>query len=465
MDIKEIKTDGLVKEFKITIKNAYIEKSIELKISELTPKANLPGFRPGKVPFSILKARFGKQVFNEVANESINDASKKILEDYKINAASQPHIELKKIEQGEDIVAEFKVEVIPNFKIPDLTKLKLTKEVALIDDKQVDDAIKRISNENTKTEKVKDNRKIKKLDTVIIDFEGKINNELFEGGSAKGHYLKIGSKAFIPGFEDKLIGYKQGDNVEINLKFPKDYHSSQLANKEVTFFVKINEIRTDIKNQINDEFAKSLGIENLETLKKNVKDQMANQHSLQSRFKLKRQILDSLADAVDFEVPPRLGDEEYINVCKAMNIKDEGKKQQNPDEPDAGMSKSEKEDARIISNRRVRLGLVLSEIGRLNNIKVEEKDTQNAMMKELQKYPGREKEILDYFKSNPDTQNQFAGPAFEDKIIDFVIELADIKDKNVSVEDLYKDDGNDLKKEAEKAKSKKVKKNSKTRAK
>ena len=251
--------------------------------------------------------------------------------------------------------------------------------------------------------------------------------------------------------------------MEVKLKFPKDYHSKELASQNVTFYVKIKEIREDIKNEINDAFAKSLGMENLEALKKTIKEQIISQHNFQSRLKLKRQILDSLADGADFDIPPNLANEEYINVCKAMNQNSNVKSEKSSDEPDKGMSENEKKDANAISSRRVRLGLVLAEIGRLNNIKVEEKDTQNAMMQELQKYPGREKEILEYFKNNPDSQNQFTGPVFEDKIIDFIIELADIKEKEVSVEELYKEDTNDLKKEAKKAKVNDKKKNVKSK--
>ncbi len=459
MEIKEKKTTGLKREFEITITNKTINELVQNKISELAPKASIPGFRPGKVPHNIIKSRFGKQIFGEVVNESLNNASKKIVDDFKINAATQPKMDVKSLDEGKDIKVDYSVEVMPEFKVPDLTKLKITRPIVKVEEKQVDESIKRIATQNSKTDKIKKDRKTKLNDTLVIDFEGKINNEVFEGGAAKGHHLKIGSNSFIPGFEDKLIGKSSGQNLDIDLTFPKDYQAKELAGKKVVFNVTINEIREDIKTEINDNFAKSLGLDNLVSLKKSVKEQIVNQHSIQSRSKMKREILDLLANSVDFDLPNTLVEDEYQSVCRAMKSNQQTVNDQRDKPNDEGMSKSEKDDALIISKRRVRLGLILAEIGRLNNIKVEEKDTQNAMMQELQRYPGREKEILDYFKKNPEAQNQLSGPVFEDKIIDFISELAEVKEKVVSVEDLYKEDDIDIKDELKKEKIKKSKTN------
>ncbi len=457
MEIKEKKTTGLKREFEITITNKTIAQLVQNKIQELAPKASIPGFRPGKVPYNIIKSRFGKQIFGEVVNESLNDVSKKIVDDFKINAATQPKMDVKSLEEGKDIKVNYSVEVMPDFKIPDLTKLKITRPIVKVENKQVDESIERIAKQNSKTEKVNKERKTKLNDTVVIDFEGKINNEAFDGGTAKGHHLKIGSNSFIPGFEDKLIGKSLNKNFDIDLNFPENYQSEELAGKKVVFSVTINEIREDVKTEINDDFAKSLGLDNLQSLKKNVKDQIVNQHSIQSRSKMKREILDLLANSIDFELPNSLVDDEYQSVCKAMRQNQELDIDQKNQPNDEGMSKSEKDDALIISKRRVRLGLILAEIGRLNNIKVDEKDTQNAMMQELQRYPGREKEILDYFKKNPEAKNQLSGPVFEDKIIDFIIELADVVEKDVNVEELYKEEDLDINDELKKEKSKKTK--------
>ena len=457
MEIKEKKTTGLKREFEIIITNKTIDELVQNKISELAPKASIPGFRPGKVPHNIIKSRFGKQIFGEVVNESLNNVSKKIVDDFKINAATQPKMDVKSLDEGKDIKVDYSVEVMPEFKVPDLTNFKITRPVVKVEEKQVNESLERIASQNTKTEKIKKDRKTKLDDTVVIDFEGKMNNKVFEGGTAKGHHLKIGSNSFIPGFEDKLIGKNSGQNFNIDLNFPEDYQAKELAGKKVIFNVTINEIREDIKTQINDDFAKSLGLDSLETLKKNVREQIVNQHSIQSRSKMKREILDLLANSLEFELPSTLVEDEYQSVCMAMKPNQGNVNEKKEKANDEGMSKTEKDDALIISKRRVRLGLILAEIGRLNNIKVEEKDTQNAMMQELQRYPGREKEILDYFKKNPNAQNQLSGPVFEDKIIDFIIELAEVKEKVVSAEDLYKENDTDIKNELKKEKSNKSK--------
>ncbi len=469
MDIKEKSSKGLQKEYEILIKKEIISSLVDEKITEFSKQANLPGFRPGKVPMSVLKARFGKQVIGEVINESLNNASKKIVEDNKINAASQPKMEITSFEEGGDLKAKLLVEVVPTFKTPDLTKIKIIRPVVKVTDKEVNEAIERIAKENVKTEILKEKRPVKKDDTVVIDFEGKIDNELFEGGKANGYYLKIGSNTFIPGFETKLIGLNLGETKSIPLKFPDDYQAKELAGKKVVFEVKINEIRKEIPNTINDDFAKSLGLDSLSTLKKNVKDQITSQHENVSRQKAKRDVFDKLADLGDFETPPSLQKEEYLSVCKAMNINsksDDIKQTAENLDPESGMSEKEKSDANAIASRRVRLGLILSEIGRQNNIKVEEEDKKNAMMKEVQNYPGKEKEILEYFKKNPEIQNQLSGPIFEDKIVDFILELANVKDTEVSLDELYKEDNFDLSKEAEKEKKKNPKnKNTKSQKK
>ena len=345
---------------------------------------------------------------------------------------------------------------MPNFEIPELSSLEIIKPVVEIVDKDINDAVEKIAKENISTNLVKKNRAAKLGDTLVIDFLGKVDDLVFEGGEAKGHNLKLGSNSFIPGFEDGLIGALKDKTIFVKVTFPLDYQAKNLAGKEAVFETTVNEIREDAKLEINDEFAKTLGMESLEALKNAVAEQLKKQHDDASRQKAKRDILDKLANAVSFELPETLEKEEYDSICKAMNPNAKPDHDHDHDHdlpaPDKGMSKAEKDDASEISKRRVRLGLLLSEIGRKNNIKVEEEDTRNAMMKEIQKYPGQEKEVMEYFKKNPDAQQQLAGPVFEDKIIDFILELAKKKKKVVSIEELYKSEELDLNKEAEKAK-------------
>lgn len=456
MAITETLSEGLKREFEVVITSAEIDILVNEKLVGIAKEAKLPGFRPGKVPISVVKNRFGKQVLGEVVRETIDNASKETMDSNKLTASSQPKIEIISFEEGEDLKAKLSVEIMPNFEIPELSSLEIIKPVVEIVDKDINDAVEKIAKENIGTNLIKKNRAAKLGDTLVIDFLGKVDDVAFEGGEAKGHNLKLGSNSFIPGFEDGLVGAIKDKTIFVKVTFPLDYQAKNLAGKEAVFETTVNEIREDAKLEINDEFAKTLGMESLEALKNAVSEQLKKQHDEASRQKAKRDILDKLANAVSFELPETLEKEEYASICKAMNPNAKPDQDQDQDQdlpaPDKGMSKAEKDDASEISKRRVRLGLLLSEIGRKNNIKVEEEDTRNAMMKEIQKYPGQEKEVMEYFKKNPDAQQQLAGPVFEDKIIDFILELAKVKEKVVSIEELYKPEELDLNKEAEKAK-------------
>ncbi|MDA9170675.1 trigger factor [Alphaproteobacteria bacterium] len=455
MAITETLSEGLKREFEVVITSAEIDILVNEKLVGIAKEAKLPGFRPGKVPISVVKNRFGKQVLGEVVRETIDNASKETMDSNKLTASSQPKIEIISFEEGEDLKAKLSVEIMPNFEIPELSSLEVIKPVVEIVDKDINDAVEKIAKENIGTNLVKKNRAAKLGDTLVIDFLGKVDDEVFEGGEAKGHNLKLGSNSFIPGFEDGLVGAIKDKTIFVKVTFPSDYQAKNLAGKEAVFETTVNEIREDAKLEINDEFAKTLGMESLEALKNAVSEQLKKQHVEASRQKAKRDILDKLANAVSFELPETLEKDEYASICKAMNPNAKADHDHDNDlpAPDKGMSKAEKDDASEISKRRVRLGLLLSEIGRKNNIKVEEEDTRNAMMKEIQKYPGQEKEVMEYFKKNPDAQQQLAGPIFEDKIIDFILELAKVKEKVVSIEELYKSEELDLNKEAEKAKA------------
>ena len=454
MAITETLSEGLKREFEVVITSAEIDILVNEKLVGIAKEAKLPGFRPGKVPISVVKNRFGKQVLGEVVRETIDNASKETMDSNKLTASSQPKIEIISFEEGEDLKAKLSVEIMPNFEIPELSSLEIIKPVVEIVDKDINDAVEKIAKENIGTNLIKKNRAAKLGDTLVIDFLGKVDDVAFEGGEAKGHNLKLGSNSFIPGFEDGLVGALKDKTIFVKVTFPLDYQAKNLAGKEAVFETTVNEIREDAKLEINDEFAKTLGMESLDALKNAVSEQLKKQHDEASRQKAKRDILDKLANAVSFELPETLEKEEYASICKAMNPNAKPDQDQDQDlpAPDKGMSKAEKDDASEISKRRVRLGLLLSEIGRKNNIKVEEEDTRNAMMKEIQKYPGQEKEVMEYFKKNPDAQQQLAGPVFEDKIIDFILELAKVKEKIVSIEELYKSEELDLNKEAEKAK-------------
>ena len=458
MAITQTLSEGLKREFEVVITSSEIDKLVNEKLSNIAKEAKLPGFRPGKVPISVVKNRFGKQVLGEVVRESVDNATKETMETNNLTASSQPKIEIISFEDGEDLKAKLSVEIMPDFEIPNLSNLEITRPVVEIKDKDINEAVEKIAKENLGTKTIEKDRPAKIGDTVVIDFLGKVDKASFEGGEAKDHNLKLGSNSFIPGFEDGLVGAVKGKTISVTVTFPEDYQAKHLAGKDAVFDTTIQEIKEDVDLEITDDFAKTLGMENLEALKKAVSDQMKSQHEDASRQKAKRIILDKLADSVSFELPQTLEKDEYDSICRAMNPNakpdHDHDHDHDHDQPaaDKGMKQEEKDDAIEIAKRRVRLGLLLSEIGRKNNIKVEEEDTRKAMMAEIQKYPGQEKQVMDYFKNNPEAQQQLSGPIFEDKIIDFILELAKTEDQVVSIEDLYKQDDLDLNKEAEKAK-------------
>ena len=458
MKITKKNTKGLKREFNILISAKEIEDKINEKLSEIALTAKIPGFRPGKIPTSILKARIGKEVRGEILQSSIDEASKKAIQDENLKPVTKPSIDIEKYDEGSDLKALLSLEVMPAIKHIDLSKIKLDKYTAKISDKDINESLDRIAKQNQQTQPLKKERKSKLGDTLVIDFEGKMNNVPFEGGEGKGHHLALGSNSFIPGFEEGLVGLKVKDEKKLNLSFPKDYGMDKLAGKKVTFDVKVNEIREPIPVKFDETFAKNLGMPSMKDLKKAISDQISNEHNNISRSKLKQQLLDVLDSKYKFDLPESMIEQEYRSVCHTLN-KDKNQLNQNQNdnkisEPDEKMTNEEKSDARSIASRRVKLGLLMGDIGNNNNIDVSEEEINQAVMMEAQKYPGQEKQVLDYYKKNKEASQNLAGPLFEEKVFDFICELAEVKEKTVSVENLYKDDQLNKKKVSKKTKSK-----------
>ena len=451
MKITKKASKGLKKEFNIVVSSKEIEEKINDKLSEIAASARIPGFRPGKIPTSILKARIGKEVTGEVLQSSIDEATKKAIQDENLKPVSKPSIEIDKYDEGSDLKAKLSLEIMPEIKHIDLSKIKLNKPIADVSDKDVKEALDRLAKQNQQTVPLKKARKSKTGDTLVIDFEGKMNNVPFEGGTGKGHHLSLGSQSFIPGFEEGLVGKEVGSETKLNLSFPKDYGMEKLSGKKVTFDVKIHEIREASEVVINDDFAKGLGMPSLNDLKKAISDQIGNEHLLASRSKMKKSLLDILDEKHNFELPEGMLEQEYNSVCTSLNKDSSDKKgthdhdhthdhpHEDKHKPDEKMSKEEKLDAKNIAHRRVKLGLLMGEIGRTNNLDVTDEEINQAVMKEAQKHPGQEKQVMDYFKNNKEASQNLAGPLFEEKVFDFICEMADLKEIKVSVSELYND--------------------------
>ena len=434
MKVKELKSDGLSHELEITIPANDIDARVDAKLQEVGKTIRMPGFRPGKVPLKMLKDRYGKHVLGEVLEAAVNETSAKAMKDKKLKPAMQPKIEVKSKDFGEgnDLIYTVSVDVLPDFDVVDLKTAKLTKPVAKPSDKDINDALERIAANNKSTKKIETERKTKDGDYVVIDFHGRTadDNVAHEGMHAHGHKLKLGSGQFIPGFEEQLIGQKTGEKVEVKVKFPDQYGAAELAGREAIFDVDIHEIHEEGEAEINDEFAQSLGIENVEALRKAVGEQLQQEFDQQSRLNLKKDLLDFLDDAHDFEIPGGMLELENKNILDQLELD----RQRNGEK--AEITEEEKHEYAAIAERRVRLGLLLSEIGNSNNITVSDPELQQAVIREAQRYPGQEKDVFDYYSKNRNALESLRAPLFEDKVVDYILELAEVKEKEVTPEQL-----------------------------
>jgi trigger factor len=434
MHVKEIKSEGLFHEFEITIPANDIDARVEEKLVEAGKTMKMPGFRAGKVPLAMLKQRYGKAIMGEVLEAAVNETSAKAIEDKKLRPAMQPKIEVKEFDDGKDLVYSVAVETLPKIELTDFKKLKLEKPVTKPTDKEVDEALERIAANNTPTQEVKEKRGAKDGDIVAIDFDGRTadDNVHHEGMRAEGHQLKLGSGQFIPGFEDQLIGKKAGEKVEVKVDFPENYGAEELAGREAIFDVTIHTLLEPAEAKIDDEFAKTLGMDDVAALKKAVEEQLQSEFDNHSRMNLKKNLLDVLDEKHSFEIPTGMLDMEYENIMQQVEAdrQRQGLETKPTDE--------EKAEFKEISERRVRLGLVLAEVGNDNKITVADAELQKAVITEAQKYPGQEKEVFDYYSKNPQALESLRAPLFEEKVVDYIVELAEVAEKEVSVVDLMK---------------------------
>ena len=436
MQVKQLKQDGLNHELEITVKADDIEKRVDARLKEVGKTIKIPGFRPGKVPAKIMKQKYGKAVMGEVLESAVNESSREAMKEQDITPALQPKIEVKSFDEGKDLVYTMAIEVLPKFEVKDYKGFKLTKYVAKADEKAIDEALERIASMRKTTQPIEDKRTTKSGDTVVIDFDGRTadDNVKHSGMASENHHLELGAGQFIPGFEDQLIGKNAGDKVEVKVKFPEEYGAAELAGRDAIFDVTIHEIREASDVKIDDEFAKTLGMEDLAALRKAVEEQSNQEFNNHSRMRLKKELLDQLDEIHNFEIPKGMKDMELENIMRQIKMDNQ---QRGVDEEPSDEEKAELED---IADRRVRLGLVLSEIGKENNIQVADAELQKAVIAEAQKYPGQEKEVFDYFAKNRDALESLRAPLYEDKVVDFILELADITEKEVSIEELTSDE-------------------------
>ena len=446
MEITETLSDGLKREFQVQVPAADLEARVSERLGELKDRVQLRGFRPGKVPVAHLKKIYGKAVMAETIEAVIRELNAKIVSDRGLKLAMEPKVtipedetEVAKIIGGQsDLAYTVALEILPKIELGDFKGIKLEREVAEVTDAQVSEALDRIAEQNRPFAAKSEGAKVEKGDRAVIDFTGTLDGVPFEGGTGGDVAVNVGSGTFIPGFEDQLIGMAVGEKRKVKVTFPANYMSTQLAGKDAEFDVTAKSIEAPGAVTVDDAFAKSLGLESLDKLKEAVKARLQQEHAALSRQRLKRQLLDKLDEMHKFALPPTLAEDEFKNVWNA--VEGDLKAQGRTFADEGTTEETAREEYRGIAERRVRLGLVLAEIGERNKITVTEEEIKRAIVERVRQVPGREQEVWDYYQKNPGAVAGLRAPIYEEKVVDFLLELAAVTDKQVSREDLLKDD-------------------------
>ncbi len=443
MQIKELKKEGLSHTYAVTVSKEDLATKLEVKIKEMQPQVSLKGFRPGKVPVGHIRKMFGQSIMKDLVEEVVNETSQQAINDNKIRPAGQPKVDLRAngedVTKGEaDLEYQLTVESIPEFEPVDPAKLKFTRLLHEADDKELEAEVAKLAEGQKSYKKKAKTAKAKKGDAVLIDFVGTVDGEAFDGGAMEGHQLVLGSNSFIPGFEDALIGVKAGDEKDVKVTFPDPYQATDLAGKDAIFATKVIEVQGEVDAVIDDEFAQKFGVADLEALKAAVKTQYEGQLEMQTRMKLKRAILDELDKKHKFELPPNMVEAEFSNIWAQVQAEKEAGQL---DEDDAKKTDKQLEkDYRKISERRVRLGLVLAEMGQKQEIQISNEEIQQAMIAEARQYPGQEQQVIEFYQKNPQAIAQLRAPIYEEKVVDLIIEKSKVTDKKVDKDTLFEED-------------------------
>ena len=442
MQITQTVSEDLRRQFTVTVPAAELDSRVTQRLQEMKGKINLKGFRPGKAPVSHLKKQFGKQLLSEVVEQAVSEGSQKAIADNALKPAIQPRIEpvgdINDVVDGKaDLSFTVTVDLMPEFTPADVSQIKVEKLVADIDDAAVDEQLKRIAESMRVFTPRAADEKAQKDDVAVIDFAGSIDGVAFEGGTGSDFNLTLGSGQFIPGFEDQLIGAKAGDQVEVKVTFPAAYHAAEMAGKDAVFAVTVKEVKAPGDAVVSDETAKTLGLPDLATLRERVLDQIKGEYSQASRMHLKRRILDALDKMHDFPLPPAMVEAEFASIWAQVEaeLAREGKTA-----ADEGKTEQElKDEYHKIAQRRVRLGLVLGRLGEQNGIQITADEVNRAIMNRARQFPGQEQQVFQYYSSNPQAQAEVRAPLFEDKVVDFIAELAAVTEKKVDKDTLFAD--------------------------
>ncbi len=444
MQVVEKSTEGLSRVIAVTIPATELNAKLDAKLKEVAPQMKLKGFRPGKVPAAHVKKTFGREMMGEIINAELNETSQKALDEAKVRPAAPAEMKLisdmdKVILGQEDLSYEMELEVMPDFTPVDPKTLKLTRPTYEATDADLDEALTELAGQ-AKSYEDKKGKAVKAADgdQLTIDFLGKLDGVPFDGGAAEDADLVIGSGRFIPGFEEQLVGAKVGEEKTIEVTFPADYQAANLAGKLATFDITVKAIKSEVAGVVDDAFAERIGLESLDKLKELLRGNLNQQYAGAARFKQKRALLDQLDSAHSFDLPPKMVDAEFDGIWQQVQA-DKAK----GDLPEEDAKKSDDElraEYRKIAERRVRLGLVLAEIGRANNVGVTDQELNNAIMAEARNYPGQERMVLDFYRQNPNAAAQMRAPIYEEKVVDLIFGQAETTDTPITKEELLKEE-------------------------
>ena len=446
MQVTETLSEGLKREYKVVVPAAELDAKVNQRLDDLKGRVRINGFRPGKVPVAHLKRMYGRSAMAEVIEATVRDTNNQIVSERGFKLAADPKVTLpteegaieQLIDGKSDLNYTMALEIVPPIALGDFKTIKLTKLTADVAETEVEEGIKNIADQNRPYTPRPQGEKAAKDDRTTISFAGTIDGKPFEGGTGDDAVVLIGSNTFIPGFEDQLIGITTGETRTLKVTFPAHYMKEDLAGKDAEFVVTAKSIEAPGTVTIDDEFAKALGLESLEKLRDAVKDRITREHASMSRQKIKRALLDELDKMHKFDPPPTLVEEEFDRVWKSVLQELENERKTFADENTT--EEKAKAEYRAIAERRVRLGLVLAEIGEKNNITVTDDELSRAVMDRARQFAGQEQRVWDYYRQNPQAVAALRAPIFEEKVVDFLLELASVKDSKVSREELYKDD-------------------------
>jgi trigger factor len=434
MQVTETNSEGLKRAFKVQLEAREIDDKLTGRLRELGNTVKVPGFRPGKVPIQILKQRYGKSVLGEVLEQAVTDSSNQALSERGLRPAMQPKIEITSFDEGKDLEYTIELELLPDVQPMDFSKVELERTVIEVAEEAVEETIADLAKSHKNTKPLETPRKSRSGDILVIDFDGTVDGEAFPGMAGEDHHLELGSSSFIAGFEEQLIGAGVGDAMEVKVTFPDEYVNDRLAGQDAIFKVTVKDMLESVPRAIDDDLATTLGEADLATLKERVRERISSEYKDFGRSRLKRQLLDRLADGHDFPVPEGMVDTEFDAIWKQIEQdKDAGKL--DPDDADKDEDDLKKE-YRDIAERRVRLGLLISEVGRINGIEVTEEEANMALYREAQQYPGKEREVFEFYSKSPEAMANLRAPVFEDKVVDFIIDLAKVTERSLTAEQL-----------------------------